>query len=145
MSIDSQNNNPFSKLLNVLNHIYFRFKDIWINTLSPRHRFLAISFFSIVFYLYSIFSRSRHLLPIDGGSPSGQLGGENDSFQKFFSNFAKSGALDSIFPLSDSRDTSVQFELLSQVNGVTTVGKPISVTVRNTPQDRRRMRIFGAL
>ncbi len=67
-----------------------------------------------------------------------------DSFFSFLKSFANRGGLRHVFPGDDTRDTSVQFELISQVNCTTSVGKPISVTVRNTPQDRRRMRMFGS-
>lgn len=67
-----------------------------------------------------------------------------DSFFHFLRSFANRGGLKHVFPGDDARDTSVQFELISQVNCTTSVGKPISVTVRNTPQDRRRMRMFGS-
>eukprot|EP00698_Gefionella_okellyi_P008865 TRINITY_DN2224_c0_g1_i1.p1 TRINITY_DN2224_c0_g1~~TRINITY_DN2224_c0_g1_i1.p1 ORF type:complete len:104 (-),score=15.40 TRINITY_DN2224_c0_g1_i1:184-495(-) len=50
--------------------------------------------------------------------------------------FLENGGLSHIFPGDTSRDTAVQFELMSEVTGVTSVGRPISVTVRNAPSAR---------
>ena len=50
--------------------------------------------------------------------------------------FLDSGGMAYVFPGDTARDTSVQFELISQVTGVTTVGRPISVTLRNAPTAR---------
>jgi len=50
--------------------------------------------------------------------------------------FLESGGISHIFPGDSSRDTSVQFELISEVTGTTTVGRPISVTLRNAPTSR---------
>eukprot|EP01080_Neovahlkampfia_damariscottae_P002107 gene2107-1974_t len=68
---------------------------------------------------------------------------ESDSnFFSFLQDFTKKGGLKNLLG-DDSRDTSVQFELISQINCTTSVGRPISVSVRNAGQDRRRMRYFG--
>mmetsp|Transcript_3485 Transcript_3485/g.5123 ORF Transcript_3485/g.5123 Transcript_3485/m.5123 type:complete len:147 (+) Transcript_3485:13-453(+) len=100
---------------------------------------LIVSALGIIFWLISLYRRKKSLnnLPQTGNSSS------NSTVFGFLQDFLANGGLSSVFPGDDVRDTSVQFELISQINGTTSVGKPISLTVRNTPQDRRRMRLFG--
>ena len=53
--------------------------------------------------------------------------------------FFRTGRFRTLFPEMDTRDSSIQFELISQVHCTTTVGRPISASTRNQPADRRRM------
>jgi hypothetical protein len=102
---------------------------------------VLISSAGVIIWLFNFLrNRSSTAPPVGHPSSSSQQRGD---FFDFVKQFATRGGLRSIFPGDDARDTSVQFELISQVNCTTSVGKPISVTVRNTPQDRRRMRMFG--
>jgi len=102
--------------------------------------FLALG--GIVYWIFSVvFSSSgRRLL---NPRSSTQKSDASSSFFQFLSQFAQKGGIRHMFPGDDSKDSSIQFELISQVHCTTSVGKPISVTVRNTPTDRRRMRMFG--
>nr|QRZ58765.1 Gsp-co-occurring protein 15 [Malawimonas jakobiformis] len=59
-----------------------------------------------------------------------------NQFASVLKSFLESGGISHVFPGDTARDTSVQFELISQVTGVTTVGRPISVTLRNAPTNR---------
>ena len=97
---------------------------------------IAYWIFSVFFSNYSNPSSSRPSL--DANSSNG-----DGTFFQFLKQFAQKGGIKHMFPGDDSRDSSIQFELISQVHCTTSVGKPISVTVRNTPTDRRRMRMFG--
>lgn len=68
---------------------------------------------------------------------------ESNNFFSYLKDFTDKGGLKHLFPGDDSRDTSIQFELISQVNVTTSVGRPISITVRNAGQERRGMRYYG--
>jgi hypothetical protein len=68
---------------------------------------------------------------------------DGNTFFTFLKDFTDKGGLKHLFPGEESRDTSIQFELISQVNLTTTVGRPISLTVRNAGQERRGMRYYG--
>mmetsp|Transcript_9348 Transcript_9348/g.34623 ORF Transcript_9348/g.34623 Transcript_9348/m.34623 type:complete len:144 (-) Transcript_9348:849-1280(-) len=131
---NSSRSDSNSHPLSLFSSIYSSLSNMF--SLSKRTRFLLISFISVFFYLYSIFTRMGHQ---NMESHFQQQDGSMGPLTSLLSQLASSP--NSIFPLSDAKDTSIQFELLAQVNGVTTVGRPVSVTVRNTPQDRRRM--FG--
>ncbi|KAL9643227.1 hypothetical protein ABK040_014684 [Willaertia magna] len=103
---------------------------------------LTVSFGGIFYWILSVLFFNRKSRVSSPRDEEGGSGKDNDFFQ-FLQQFAKKGGLHNIFPGDDSRDSSIQFELISQVHCTTSVGKPISVTVRNTPSDRRRMRMFG--
>ncbi|KAL0477978.1 hypothetical protein AKO1_002278 [Acrasis kona] len=102
-----------------------------------------ISGAGVIIWLFSLLRSTGTKPRLRAKQTKGEKDNGINEFFEFMKTFASRGGLKSVFPGDDSRDTSVQFELISQVNCTTSVGKPISVTVRNTPQDRRRMRMFG--
>jgi hypothetical protein len=110
---------------------------------------ILLSSLGLLIWLISLL-RNRAYAPSSSSSSSSSSATRsnnnsgNDPFFSFLRLFTQRGGLKHLFPGEDARDTSVQFELISQVNCTTSVGRPISVTVRNTPQDRRRMRLFGS-
>nr|CAG4710980.1 unnamed protein product [Naegleria fowleri] len=111
----------------------------WSRWLSSEAFFLILG--SIAYWIFSVFFSNMY--HNNNVSSSQQLQQQPDSFLQFLKQFAQKGGIRNMFPGDDSRDSSIQFELISQVHCTTSVGKPISITVRNTPTDRRRMRMFG--
>lgn len=95
--------------------------------------FLVSGIGAIVWFLTSI----RPKIP-SNNSPT-----ESNNFFGYLKEFTDKGGLKHLFPGDDARDTSIQFELISQVNVTTSVGRPISLTVRNAGQERRGMRYYG--
>jgi hypothetical protein len=90
-----------------------------------------LSAVGVILWLFSFLRRPN----APGVKPQSNNTSTNDFFD-FVKQFATRGGLRSVFPGDDARDTSVQFELISQVNCTTSVGKPISVTVRSNPENR---------
>lgn len=104
---------------------------------------VAVLLFLVTLLTSSSRRSSRDPRQIPQHTPEAEDSG--DAFLSFLRQFVSRGGLRNVFPGDDSRDSSVQFELISQVNCTTSVGREISVNVRNTPTSSRRMRMFGGL